>query len=96
MPSACSRAPVADARELQQLRRADRAGGQDDLAARPRNAPLAALRLKTTPVGAPAFDDDALGQRRRSPAAGWAGPSTGFRKPRAALQRRPRFWFTWK
>ena len=32
----------------------------------------------------------------RSRAAGWARSSTGLRKPRAADQRRPRFWLTWK
>ena len=53
---------AADARQLQKLRRADRAGGEDDLAARARLKTSPALRVAQADGAAP-FEDQPLGLR---------------------------------
>ena len=96
MPSACEPLGVADARELEELRRADRAGGEDHLAgARGARSALAAAPEAATPVARPSSSTSALDLR-----AGLE-PEVGPAQHRpqealAALQRRPRFWLTWK
>ena len=90
----------ADARELQQLRRADRAGAQDDLGgalhrqllAAPAQHHAAAARLARR-VG---LEHQPLGDASRSRPADWRGWRIGRRKALDAFQRQPSFWLTSK
>ena len=85
----------ADAGELEQVRRADRAGGEHDLAIGARLDGRAAARVAHADR-APPLEDEALDMGVGDERADWARSRTGFRKPRAALQRRPRRWLTSK
>ena len=85
----------ADAGEFEQLRRADRAGRQHHFALRPRLATPAVLAIAQADRAAP-LEQDPLDMRARSTRRRFGRLRIGFRKPVAALQRRPRRWLTSK
>ena len=93
-PSSLQPGGRPDAGQLQQLRRADRRRreGSPRRASAPESWPPCRNRTPRracprTPPARPA---------RRSPAAGWPGRAPASGSARAADQRRPRFWLTWK
>ena len=95
MPCRASSVGVADAGELQQLRRVDRAGGEDHLAPC-RGASCSGPRADSDAGGAPALEQRAARPARRSDAQVRAGARTGAGTPSAAFQRTPRRWLTSK
>ena len=85
----------ADARQLEQLRRADRPGGEHDLAVGARFAAVAVDAVAHADR-APALEDQPLDMRAGDDAQIRTVEDRILRKPRAALQRRPRRWLTSK
>ena len=100
MPWACSSAAGADAGELQDLRRADRAGGEHDLATRrhPGHGSVRAPNLDAgrAPHAIARLDAHPLHVRvgEHGQVAADAGPAA--ETPWCLLQRTPRRWFIWK
>ena len=86
---------IADARQHQKLRRADRAGCDDQPPGPPHRASDAISPVFETDR-ALALEQNPRGVRVRENAAGSARLRTGFRNARAVLMRRPLRCVTWK